>query len=111
MEKKLAMLTEMLQKEKENFARESIKMNDLQHTIRNQELVIGEMKNKIAMFEKISDSKEKDVSTTREELNIATNLLNNFKAKVKQLECKCFFLSRFFSCLCDFYICIIIIII
>ncbi|OTF80218.1 hypothetical protein BLA29_012415 [Euroglyphus maynei] len=78
----------MLQKEKENFARESIKMNDLHHTIRNQELVIGEMKNKIAMFEKISDSKEKDVSATREELNVATNLLNNYQAKVKQLECK-----------------------
>ncbi|XP_046918515.2 rho associated coiled-coil containing protein kinase [Dermatophagoides farinae] len=94
MEKKLAMLTEMLQKEKENFARESIKMNDLQHTIRNQELVIGEMKNKIAMFEKISDSKEKDVSTTREELNIATNLLNNFKAKVKQLESQIIILTN-----------------
>nr|XP_027203207.1 rho-associated protein kinase 1-like [Dermatophagoides pteronyssinus] len=94
MEKKLTMLSEMLQKEKENFARESIKMNDLQHTIRNQELVIGEMKNKIAMFEKISDSKEKDVSATREELNVATNLLNNYKAKVKQLESQIIILTN-----------------
>ncbi|KAF7492119.1 Rho-associated protein kinase 1 [Sarcoptes scabiei] len=84
--KKINLLTEMLQKEKDNCSRETMKISELHSTIRNQEIMIEEFKNKVSMFEKISECKEKDIAAMREELNKASISLNNYKNKIKQLE-------------------------
>lgn len=86
LEKKIAMLTDMLQKEKENYSRELMNGNDLKHALKNNEINIEELKNRVNMFEKITESKDKDIMNLREELNSSTNSLNTHKSMYIQYQ-------------------------
>lgn len=88
LEKKVAMVTDLLQKEKENYSRELNRCNELKHQVKNNEISLEEFRNRISMLEKVNESKDKDLLSLREELNNSSSALNSYKTLNIQFQSK-----------------------
>lgn len=93
-EKQFNVLSEKLKVEKDKLSRLMNQNSELQHILANKEVAINEMRNKVEMFNKITEHNDREINDLRNQLRANTNELNNSLGRAAQLE------SKFGGCCC-----------